>query len=73
MGCASVEEVSIEAAICKSSNSIKRIPCIFMLQNTKLIQKLVKQRKDSLAIYEKQGREDLAATEKEEIEGEDED
>jgi len=34
----------------------------------KVLQKLVKQRKDSLAIYEKQGREDLAKTEKEEIE-----
>lgn len=33
----------------------------------KLIQKLVKQRKESLDIYEKQGREDLAAVEKEEI------
>jgi len=34
----------------------------------KLIQKLVKQRKESLDIFEKQGREDLAAVEKEEIE-----
>lgn len=34
----------------------------------KLLQKLVKQRKDSLEIYEKQNREDLAAKEKEEIE-----
>ncbi len=34
----------------------------------KLLQKLVKQRKDSLEIYEKQGREDLAVTEREEIE-----
>lgn len=34
----------------------------------KILQKLVKQRKDSLEIYEKQGREDLAVTEKEEIE-----
>ncbi len=33
----------------------------------KLVQKLVKQRKDSLEIYEKQGREDLAQTEREEI------
>lgn len=33
----------------------------------KLLQKLVKQRKDSLDIYEKQGREDLAAVEREEI------
>jgi uncharacterized protein YqeY len=34
----------------------------------KLIQKLVKQRQDSLEIYEKQNREDLAVTEREEIE-----
>jgi uncharacterized protein YqeY len=34
----------------------------------KMLQKLVKQRKDSLEIYEKQGREDLAVTEREEIE-----
>ena len=33
----------------------------------KLLQKLIKQRKDSLEIYEKQGREDLAVVEKEEI------
>ncbi|MEM6966102.1 MAG: GatB/YqeY domain-containing protein [Bacteroidota bacterium] len=33
----------------------------------KLVQKLVKQRKDSLEIYEKQNREDLATKEKEEI------
>ena len=33
----------------------------------KLLQKLVKQRKDSLDIYIKQGRDDLAKTEKEEI------
>jgi len=35
---------------------------------TKLLQKLVKQRKDSLEIYEKQNREDLASKEREEIE-----
>jgi uncharacterized protein YqeY len=34
----------------------------------KLLQKLVKQRKDSLEIYEKQNREDLAGKEREEIE-----
>lgn len=34
----------------------------------KLVQKLVKQRQDSLEIYEKQGREDLAVIESEEIE-----
>ena len=35
---------------------------------TKILQKLVKQRKDSLEIYEKQNREDLASKEREEIE-----
>ena len=34
---------------------------------TKLLQKLIKQRKDSLEIYEKQNRPDLAVKEKEEI------
>lgn len=34
----------------------------------KILQKLIKQRRDSLDIYEKQGREDLALTEREEIE-----
>ena len=34
----------------------------------KMLQKLVKQRKDSIEIFEKQGREDLAAKEKEEVE-----
>lgn len=34
----------------------------------KLLQKLVKQRQDSLGIYEQQGREDLATVEREEIE-----
>ena len=33
----------------------------------KLLQKLVKQRKDSLDIYQKQGREDLAKVEEEDI------
>ncbi len=34
----------------------------------KMLQKLVKQRQDSLSIFEEQGREDLAVTEREEIE-----
>ena len=34
----------------------------------KMVQKLVKQRQDSLDIYEKQGRDDLAVVEREEIE-----
>lgn len=34
----------------------------------KMLQKLIKQRKDSISIFEEQGRDDLAKTEKEEIE-----
>lgn len=36
-------------------------------EELKILQKLVKQRKESVEIYEKQGRADLATTEKEEI------
>ena len=36
-------------------------------QETKLLQKLAKQRKDSIAIYEKEGRDDLLAKEQEEL------
>lgn len=36
-------------------------------EEVKMLQKLVKQRKDSLEIYEKQSREDLAVKEREEI------
>jgi hypothetical protein len=36
-------------------------------EESKMLQKLVKQRKDSLEIYEKQNREDLAVKEREEI------
>lgn len=36
-------------------------------QEIKLLQKMVKQRKDSLSVYEEQGREDLAVKEREEI------
>lgn len=37
-------------------------------QETRILQKMVKQRQESLSIYEEQGREDLAAKEREEIE-----
>jgi len=60
--------------------TIRAVKSAIMLQKTdgsgvemdeamgiKLIQKLIKQRRDSLEIYDKQGREDLAVTEKEEI------
>ncbi len=36
-------------------------------KETQMLQKLVKSRRDSLAIYEKEGREDLAETERQEI------
>lgn len=60
--------------------SIRAVKAALLLQKTdgtgeemteekeiKLLQKMVKQRKDSLDIYVKQGREDLAVTEREEI------
>lgn len=60
--------------------SIRAVKAALILQKTdgtgeemteekeiKLLQKMVKQRKDSLDIYVKQGREDLAETEREEI------
>lgn len=60
--------------------SIRAIKAAILLQKTdgsgeimdeekeiKMLQKLVKQRQDSLDIFEKQGREDLAVTEREEI------
>lgn len=37
-------------------------------EEMKILQKLVKQRKESIEIYSKQNREDLAATEREEVE-----
>ncbi|MEO1259149.1 MAG: GatB/YqeY domain-containing protein [Bacteroidota bacterium] len=64
-----------------AKRSIRAIKAAILLQKTdgsgkvldeageiKLLQKLVKQRQDSLEIYEKQGREDLATPEREEIE-----
>ncbi len=63
-----------------AKRSIRAIKAAILLQKTdgsgkaldeageiKLLQKLVKQRQDSLEIYEKQGRDDLAKPEKEEI------
>ena len=63
-----------------AKRSIRAIKAAILLQKTdgsgqaldeageiKLLQKLVKQRSDSLEIYEKQGREDLATPEREEI------
>lgn len=64
-----------------SLRGIRSIKAAIMLANTdgsgdemtpekeiKLVQKMVKQRKDSLSIFKEQGREDLAAVEAEEIE-----
>ncbi len=58
---------AIKAAILleKTSGSGKEISAT---DEIKMLQKLVKQRKDSLEIYEKEGREELAAKEAEEIE-----
>jgi len=65
----------------KSLRAIRAIKAAILLANTdgsglemnderglQIVTKLVKQRKESLEIYEKQGREDLAVTEREEIE-----
>lgn len=65
----------------KSLRGIRAIKAAILLANTdgsgkevddekaiQILQKLVKQRRESLDIYEKQGREDLAVTEREEIE-----
>ena len=72
-----------EAMKAKNENSLRAIRAIkaaILLANTdgsgqemteergiQILQKLVKQRKESLEIYEKQGREDLAAIERQEI------
>lgn len=65
----------------KSLRAIRAIKAAILLANTdgsgkdvdeekgiQILQKLVKQRRESLDIYQKQGREDLAAVEREEIE-----
>ena len=65
----------------KRLRGVRAIKAAILLEKTKgsdhtiseddeirILQKLVKQRKDSVAIYEKEGRDDLALTEKEEIE-----
>jgi len=65
----------------KSLRAIRAIKAAILLANTDgsgqemneergiaIIQKLLKQRKESLEIYEKQNRQDLAVTEREEIE-----
>ncbi|MFT3902125.1 MAG: GatB/YqeY domain-containing protein [Niabella sp.] len=58
---------AIKAAILLAKTAEGAKESISAEEEIKLVQKLVKQRKDSLDIFEKQGREDLAAKEKEEI------
>ena len=58
---------AIKAAIINLKTSEGFIGVIKDDDETKLLQKLVKQRKESLEIYEKQNRNDLAEKEKEEI------
>ncbi|MBK9733675.1 MAG: GatB/YqeY domain-containing protein [Saprospiraceae bacterium] len=66
-----------DAAALRSIRAIKAAILLFKTDGSgdelnedkeiKMLQKLVKQRQDSLDIFEKQGREDLAVTEREEI------
>lgn len=59
---------AIKSAILNEKTSPGFSGTISETDEVKMLQKLVKQRKDSLEIYDKQGREDLAIKEKEEIE-----
>lgn len=59
---------AIKAAILLAKTAEKSGKELSHEEEIKLLQKLVKQRKDSLAIYEQQHREDLASREREEIE-----
>jgi uncharacterized protein len=59
---------AIKAAIILAKTSEGAAGAISPEEETKLLQKLVKQRKDSLEIYQQQNRADLALTEAEEIE-----
>lgn len=58
---------AIKAAIILAKTSEGAGGQLAEADETKLLQKLVKQRKDSLEIYQKQNRTDLAQTEQEEI------
>lgn len=58
---------AIKSAILSEKTSSGFSGTITQADEMKMLQKLVKQRKDSLDIFEKQGREDLAAKEREEI------
>lgn len=59
---------AIKAAILLAKTSEGAKDSLTSDDEIKLLQKLVKSRKDSLEIYEKQNREDLAVKEREEIE-----
>lgn len=59
---------AIKAAIINAKTAEGAGGIINEAEEVKLLQKLVKQRKDSLEIFEQQNREDLAKKEKEEIE-----
>ncbi len=58
---------AIKSAILAAKTSADYSGSISSDDEIKMLQKMVKQRKDSLEIYEKQGRSDLAVKEKEEI------
>jgi uncharacterized protein YqeY len=58
---------AVKSAILLAKTSGGNAGAVSADEEMKLLQKLVKQRKESVDIYEKQGREDLASTEKEEI------
>lgn len=59
---------AIKAAILLAKTEEGASKDISSEREIQILQKLVKQRQDSLAIYEQQNREDLARTEREEIE-----
>jgi len=59
---------SIKSAILLAKTEKAGVVELSEEQEFKILQKLAKQRKDSFSIYEKEGRDDLAATEKEELE-----
>ncbi len=58
---------AIKAAILSLKTSSGFSGSITEADETRMLQKLIKQRRDSLEIYEKQNREDLALKEREEI------
>jgi uncharacterized protein YqeY len=58
---------AIKAAIIIEKTAEGATGVITEAQETKMLQKLAKQRRDSIEIFEKQNREDLASKEKEEL------